>query len=234
MKKWRILVFAAVLTPARAALIINGTEVSGSGTIKHNGTELTNIAYNGTIVWEATAPLPLPPTISLPNCTYNIPATSLSAATACLGSSNTSGHWQLISTYTGAAGDRKIKKAGSVPPGIYRVESNNRDSNYRLGSLILLTDKVMYYGHLDAPEQTTSRLALSIKHSYGIGDQENGAGCNWQFSASISCHAQPALSISLADNDGTVDWISGPTISGITADNTETPIGASAIYRWVN
>ncbi|MDR2770237.1 MAG: hypothetical protein LBB08_02185, partial [Rickettsiales bacterium] len=191
------------------------------------------------IVWEATTPLPLPPTISIPNCTYNVPATSLSAATACLGSSSTSGHWQLISSYTGGVGDYEIKKAGSVPPGIYRVESNNRYAEYRLGSLILLTDKVLYYGHADLPHESTSRLFLSVKYPFNVGEKrvskENSVyGCNWQFSVSISCHAKPTLSISLSDNDGAVDWIAGPTISGITADNTETPIGASAIYRWVD
>jgi hypothetical protein len=233
MKKSACFAILLTVAPARAALMVNGTEVE---TVKYNGTELTNIVYDGTIVWEATAPLPLPPTISLPNCTYNIPATSLNAAAACLGSSSTAGHWQLVSSYTGGAdSDRKIKKIGSVPPGIYRVESNNRYADYRLGSLILLIDRVMYYGHEDSPDQTTSRLHVSIKHPFEIGQSPSySSTCNWQFRYYISCFANESLSISLDDADGSVDWIAGPTISGITADNTETPIGASAIYRWAD
>ncbi|MDR0727221.1 MAG: hypothetical protein LBF37_04125 [Rickettsiales bacterium] len=185
----------------------------------------------------------LPQTINPDNCTYNIPSTNLSLSIACLGTGDTNGHWELVSSYTGSAGDDKFKKVGSVPPGLYRVETFNPsfETGGQLGTSIILTSKTMYYGHADWFSQTTSRLFLSIKSPFVVGTTcvRYGATCNWNYNGylgnGISCYDGLAnTTISLDDNDGTVDRVLGYMTPGITKYNTETPLQASAIYRWVN
>ncbi|MDR1338014.1 MAG: hypothetical protein LBJ73_03210 [Rickettsiales bacterium] len=184
----------------------------------------------------------LPPTITLANCTYNTPSIYLSDSIACLGVENTVGHWELVSSYTGADGDEQIKKAGSVPPGLYRVESYN--SYFGLGTSIILTNKTMYYGHSDSSNELTSRLFLSVKNPFTVGQLLFKLGkiteyCNWNFigyiSAGISCYLGDATTgLSLDQSDGMADWILGYMTPGITPNNTKTPLRASKIYRWVN
>lgn len=179
----------------------------------------------------------LPPTINLAKCTFNVPSVSVAAATACLGTGNTVGHWQLVSSYTASIGDYLVKKVGSVPPGLYRIDSNNRSLG--LGSMMVLVNTTLYYGHEDIPNENTSRLGVSIKHAYTVGTPLSSlpVSCNWDgdnFAPNLGCYNVPGRSISLADFDGTMDWVALPKTPGITAANSGTPLGASAIYKWVN
>ncbi|MDR1338435.1 MAG: hypothetical protein LBJ73_05445 [Rickettsiales bacterium] len=186
-----------------------------------------------------------PPTINLAGCVYNTPYAGLRNAVSCLGTNDTVGHWELVSSYTAGIGrDRydTIKKAGQVPAGLYRVETFGTDLEIdKLGTSIILTNRTMYYGHASRLSELTSRLYLSVMNSFTVGQlvERYGQYCNWNFSEyndeSASCYlGNTKTRLSLDSNDGTVDTMLGHITPGISEDNTETPMQTSAIYRWVN
>lgn len=216
----------------------------GAGYYCPAGGNLRNACTYGTIICKESNRaqddgVALPPTINLANCTFNQPALTLAAAQSCLGTNNTVGHWQLVSTFTGVANSGifdEVKKVGSISPGLYRIEMNYRSGS--IGSLIMLTDKTVYYGHIDVGVQMSSRILFSTTNAFTVGVTFLDSSlapiyCNW---SDPNCYASSAngKTASLNDNDAVIDWPAGAQVPGITKANTETTVGASAIYKWVN
>ena len=169
-------------------------------------------------------------------CIFNTPALSTAAAIACIGRSDTCGYWQMIDSYTATTGNLVYKRVGSVPPGLYRIETNYPGGGF--ASNIILTNATMYYGFSDIYTGQRTGLSLSIKNPFTVGAPlpTDGSLCDWYFLVWPNCYnpSYPGIGISLDQNDGIMDYVMGPITPGITALNTTTPPGAAAIYAWTN